>query len=249
MYMAVTRINAVYDVKDGFYKLQEKDRARYKSLLNQPNSSTDAKKIIQQIHMIKARAMIRITKETLNKVIYDDQGRQIINKVILVIEYPNVIRFLLKKLKEFNPLEVYQFDKFNESNGNHCLLIANINLCYGVPLYDNTGLFPRFMFIMPMLEESKCHLASSRLLKLGAFGTITVRYFYGISEINEKLILRSKINSVTPSTGTKCLFYYDEYENINISLVGLCFDIIIDNRIEIVNLPDDLLEKYNSLKI
>lgn len=235
------------DIKNGFYKLSREDQAKYESLLNELNVSrfwkmsiTDIRKITVPFQMIKAKAMARVTRETLNKVTYDNEGRKFTPKVILVVSFVDVLKFLLEDLKEFNPLQDDNVNKFNEPNENNRLIIILLR-CQGFTLHDTTGLFPRYMYIMSNYSANKSIQAMSRVTRADAVGKATIRFFYGISESNEKLILKTKVSIIE-----KPLDFEDECEDI--SLVDLCLDYIIKNNIKMVNVPDDLIEKLK-LKI
>ena len=145
-------------------------------------------KIMASTQMTKAKAMARVARETLARVIYDTEERKLTPKVILVVDYTDVIMFLMEELREFDPLEitvgisniVVNVDKFNESNGNNRLIIVNSFLYNGFSLHDTTGMFPRFMYIMPNHSINGANQAISRVDRSGTIGKVNIRFFMAL---------------------------------------------------------------------
>lgn len=193
--------------------------------------------------------MIRVARETLNKCIYDNE-KKLTPKVVLVTHFHAVVDFLSENLKDFNPLKIIDFSgnigQFNDPNDNNRLIIINDRYCVGFDLYDTTGLFPRFIYMMSRYAINAYHYVITRIY--GGIGRTTVRFFHGISQSDEKSILRTKYPAANYSSPIGLTYPYDyenEYENLDFTLANLCFDVIIENNITMTNMPSDLVGKYN----
>lgn len=176
--------------KNGFYILENEDRVKYQALINKLQNITslnDNIDVIHEIQTILVKTMARVTRETLNTVIYDEITK-ITPKVILIAHFNDVIFNLMNELKEFNPI-VYMnnydttcnIDKFTQSNADNRVLISKSHYLQGFDLSDTTGTFPRFMYKMPMprLNEDKSLMCRINYRNVGK---ATFRIFHGHME-------------------------------------------------------------------
>ena len=152
----------------------------------------------------KMRAMVRVAKHILS-LSFSLENQVITPKVILMADYYEIIDFLLTELAEYRPVEytgrineanrVRNNDAFQQPNNTTRLLIGNPKVGgISINLHDVTGLFPRFMFIMPDNNAISLHQASGRVSRRGTVGVGIVRFFYGKSDFPENKLLNALRN-------------------------------------------------------
>lgn len=151
------------------------------------------------IQRAKMNAMIRVARQILSlKFTY--QGSVITPKLILFADYYQVIDYLLQNLREYNPVELTgrisedqrnaNIAAFQQPNDQTRLLIGNpVVGGLSVNLHDTTGLFPRFMFVMPGHRVNELVQASGRIFRFKTKGVAIVRFFYGKSNMRESSVL------------------------------------------------------------
>lgn len=201
------------DIKNGYYRLSERDEQEYRKGLNLLSGATkfdigsDQRKIrndrkedfwkaLIAIQKSKMKAMVRVAREHLSET---NEGCR---KIVLFADYYCVLDYLLEHLAEYNPRELTgrmnekkikeNVDLFQEETDECRVLIAN-PLVGGmaINLHDNTGLYPREVYIMPNYRPMVTHQAAYRVYRDGMVGTAKVRIFYGDGGEMEKNILDS----------------------------------------------------------
>lgn len=195
---------AKLNVKNGFYRLDKRERLLYDEVVSKTNQllfattegvnangtlnvvlSSFVGRLIE-IQKIKVKSLVRIAKQDLKNNY----------KVIIYSNYEEVIQELKLSLEEYNPIvltgkvKTVERDKlisqFEEDNGNHRLLIANTTLgSKSLNLHDTTGKYPRRMYIMPSYFINDLHQAVFRTYRVGTVGEAYVRFFYGLTDSEE----------------------------------------------------------------
>lgn len=220
--------STTYDIKNGHYANQD-DKTYHKAItrlihyisFDEETRTTgsieyNSRLLLDMfgfVQLAKTQALIRVAKETLSKIVVNSENTKLCPKIILVTDKMDIVKILSDELKEFNPVELtpnlsmrtknINLAKFQEQNSDCRVLIAITNLVHHrLNLTDNTGLFPRSMFIMPNFLLKHQNLR---------FKGVTVRFFYNISDIYEKQIIEaisSKANCLS-----RLNIYQDEYED------------------------------------
>lgn len=208
------------DVKNGYYILSAEDEQEYRRAIadlanavrynphtgavftTKENMGAITTALIR-LQRSKVPALIRVVREKLSTVMYDNNGNLLTPKFIIFADYyEGVIDTLMEQLADFSPVELTgrlserrrneNIALFQESNANCRILIGN-PLVGGlaVNLHDTTGLFPRFMFIMPGYRINELHQATGRTARNGLIGKATIRFFYGLCGARENNILNA----------------------------------------------------------
>jgi len=227
-------MNAIKDIKNGYYKLNETMEIKYKGALENLQNTMNLNSNLMLGHLIKVLIegqkakmvdMARIARQELMTNI-DNK----ISKVILFADYNEVIDYLLNELREFKPLEltgrinknILENNKnlFQQQDGEYRLLIGNYSVgCITHNLHDVTGKFPRTMYIMPNFKINELHQSTGRIYRTGTIGLAKIRFFYGLSGDLERKILTclsrkgqvmKEILKEQHDNGVK---FPDEYEN------------------------------------
>jgi hypothetical protein len=233
------------DIKNGYYILTPDEEQEYRLAIHdlanatRYNPRTDTvittkenmgtvTKALMRLQQTKIPAMIRVVREKIATPMFDANGNRLTPKFILFADYyEGVIDRLMEELAEFDPVELTgrlpeyrrneNISRFQEPNANCRLLIGN-PLVGGlaVNLHDTTGLFPRFMYIMPGYRINELHQATGRIARLGLIGKATIRFFYGLCGVRENNILNAlarkgeTMQKVHLEQGAK---FPNEYEN------------------------------------
>ena len=124
---------------------------------------------------------------------------EICRKLILFVDYHEVVDYLLQALSDYSPREYTgrtasegntAIDMFQEPNDRCRLLIANpVTGGTSISLHDTHGGYPRAMFIMPNYKTISIHQAAYRIFRDSLKSKAKVRIFYG--ECEEVFFLNS----------------------------------------------------------
>lgn len=196
------------EIKNGYYILDPEDDHEYIQAIDNLERITKYNPSTRDVVRSKdnlgaiTSAQIRLQKAKMKAMARRCRERLTNNpnlKRILYANYYEVIDYLLKELKDFNPLELTgrvsedvrndNIRRFQEPNCNYRLIIANPvvgGLC--INLHDTNGLFPREADIMPGFDINVLHQAAYRIARYGMVGTARVRFFYGLSGSKENKI-------------------------------------------------------------
>lgn len=191
------------DIKNGYFIIDPRDAEAYEVALAElefavtiradPRETTiimtQVTGALIALQKAKYRTMIRVAKKTLETPMYDDKGNKLTPKVILYVDYMHIVDALIRELKDYNPVEltgrVKEDDRrarvqlFNAPNSNCRVLVANpVVGGMSINLHDTTGLYPRYMYIMPGFLVNELHQATGRIYRVGYKGKAIVRFFY-----------------------------------------------------------------------
>lgn len=211
--MASPLIDAVRDVKDGYYRLAEPDRQALITAIaelgraarfNRNDQTIGQKdiewggitKALQHIELAKVPLLIRLAREKLQ--------RNPKAKVIIFVSYIQSLINLCGGLNEFMPMCLYGqtkdsdrelIIKFFQEDDRYRLLVSNLRVGgASIDLHDTRGDRPRTIFIVPTYSILDLHQASYRAFRQGTRSTSTVRNVYGITgDTNEPDVLETSI--------------------------------------------------------
>lgn len=165
------------------------------------NDLGDLTNALIMLQEAKMNSLIRITRQLLS-IKFNYNGQTITPKLVIFADYYRVIDYLMQNLADFSPVELTgrvseaqrtrNISAFQEPNDRDRVRLVIGNPLVGglaISLHDVTGLFPRFMFIMPNYRVNELHQATGRVFRDGTIGPAIIRFFYGKSNIRERSIL------------------------------------------------------------
>jgi sRNA-binding regulator protein Hfq len=199
-------IDANFDVKNGYYIMNEKEEKQYNNYLEMFKEAIQYDIVSDTIHQTKD-SIGRINKAVIGSQImktnimarkaneilatpYFENGIEMHPKVILFANYDIVLLSLARNLSSYNPLILNGktdrrerekiIDAFNMQNTTNRLLIANTDVGgTSIDLHDTTGLYPRYVFLMPEYKIRNMFQAISRVFRRGTKGNAVARMVYG----------------------------------------------------------------------
>lgn len=216
--------NQTLDIQNGYYRMLEDDRERYKAAIaslkrnanyNDKTGEVDLKNgnfggITKDLVNMTGAMLRTMVRKTIEKLDSDPRA-----KVVLSVDYtakgikilldnltkyrPMVLNGSVKKQDRVNILSAFQKHWSQHKQGEfvHRLIISNMKVvAFGITLADEYGDEPRYMYGRPSFYIRNMHQWSRRAYTEDTKSNPTVRFVYGnISERDDGVIEIDKIES------------------------------------------------------
>lgn len=208
-------IDAECDAKNGFYRLDPKDKETFdKAILLFESAASQSKDPTKSrvkgdtnfAELTTAMVALETSKTSIFERVtrrYLEENKE--SKVVVGVHYYVVLNELERRLAEYRPLilcgEIDDedereeiVDRFNEDDNSRLLLCISKVGGVGISLHDTIGDHPRIMLLSPDFNLIDTHQATGRVYRVGTKSKTTIRLVYVDAEPNERNIHRILVN-------------------------------------------------------